>query len=79
MSAFASLLGIPIGITSTPIALKICVIKTYQSIIPKKKKKHDKIALLAKSKLNIIEVLISKALINSNISQDEFVLVNNVL
>ena len=75
----SALLGIPIGITSTPIALKICVIKNYQLIIAKKKKKHDKIALLAKSKLNIIEVLISKALINSNISQDEFVLVNNVL
>ena len=35
--------------------------------------------LLAKSKLNSIEVLISKALIDSNISHDEFVLINNVL
>ena len=35
--------------------------------------------LPAKSKLNSIEVLISKALINSNISHDEFVLRNNVL
>ena len=34
--------------------------------------------MLAKSKLNDIEVLISKALINSNISHDKFVLVNNV-
>ena len=39
----------------------------YKLII-KKKKKHDK---KAKSKLNIIEVLISKALIDSNISNDE--------
>ena len=30
----------------------------------KKKKNHDKIVLLAKSKLNSIEVLISKALID---------------
>ena len=45
----------------------------------KKKKKHDKIVLLAKSKLNSIEVLISKALIDSNISHDELVLINNVL
>ena len=37
-------------------------IKKYKSIIKKKKKKHDKIVLLAKSKLNGIEVLISKAL-----------------
>ena len=35
--------------------------------------------LQAKSKLNSIEFLISKALINSNISHDEFVLINNVL
>ena len=35
--------------------------------------------MLAKSKLNIIEVLISKALIDSVISHDEFVLINNVL
>ena len=41
-------------------------------IIKKKKKKHDKIVLLAKSELNSIEVLISNALIYSNISHDEF-------
>ena len=35
--------------------------------------------LLAKFKLNRIEVLISKALIDLNISHDEFVLINNVL
>ena len=35
--------------------------------------------LLVKSKLNRIQVLISKALIDSNISHDEFSLINNVL
>ena len=35
--------------------------------------------LLAKSKLNSIEVLISKALINLDISHDEFILINHVL
>ena len=54
-------------------------IKKYKSIIKKKKKKHEKIVLLRKDKLNIIEVLISKALIDSYISNDEFVSVNNVL
>ena len=33
--------------------------------------------MLAKSRLNSIEVLISKALIESNISHDKFVLINN--
>ena len=51
----------------------------YTSIIKKDKKKHDKIVLIAKTKLNSIKVLISKALIDSNISHDEFVLINNVL
>ena len=53
--------------------------KNYKSRIKKKKKKHDKIVLLAKTKLNTIEVLISKALIELNISRDEFASVNNVL
>ena len=38
-----------------------------------------KIVLLAKSKLNIIEVSISKAFIDSNISHDELVFINDVL
>ena len=52
ISAFSSLVGISIGITSSTIGLKICVItagsKKYKSIIKKKKKKHDEILLLAK-------------------------------
>ena len=83
ISGFTSLVIIPIGIIITPIGLKICVItveiKKYKSMIKKKRKKHDKVVLLAKSKLNNIEVLTSKALIDSNISHDEFVLINNVL
>ena len=83
ISAFASLVGIPIGITSSATRSKTCPITAritwYKSIIKKKKKKHDKVALLAKPKLRSIDVLISKALIYSNISHDEFILINNVL
>ena len=68
VSTFTSLDGIPIGITSSAIELQICAItaaiKTYKPVIKRKKKKHDKIALLAKSKLDSIKVLVSKALIN---------------
>ena len=35
--------------------------------------------MLAKSKLNSMELLISKAVIDSNISHDEFISINNVL
>ena len=81
--AFAFLLGIAIGITSSAIRLKTFAvtagIKKYKSIIKKKKKKHDEIILLPQSKLNSIEVLISKALMDSVISFDEFVLINNLV
>ena len=83
ISAFTSLIGIPIWVTSSTIELKICAItagiKKYRSIIKKKKRKHDEIVLSAKSKLKSIEVLISKALIDSVISHDEFVFINNML
>ena len=49
------------------------------TIIKKKKKKHVKIVLPGKDKLNTIEVIFSKTLINSDISHDEFVSENNVL
>ena len=69
ISAFASLVCVPVGITSSAVGIKISAItagiKKYKSIIMKKKKIHDKIGLLGKDKLNTIEVLISKALIDS--------------
>ena len=48
-------------------------------MINKKKNKNDIKELLGKSILNSIELLISKALIDSSISHDEFVLIKNVL
>ena len=48
-------------------------------MVKNKKKKHGKIVLLAKTNLNTIEILISKASIDSSISHDEFFSVNNVL
>ena len=41
--------------------------------------KTTEIVLLAKSKLNSIEVLTFEALVSSNISHDEFVLISNLL
>ena len=52
--AFASLLGIPIKITSSSIELNIFATtaetKKHKLVIKKKKKKHDKILLLPKTK-----------------------------
>ena len=81
-SAYASLLGIPIGFISSAIRLKICAIaatiKKYKLIIKKKKKKHNKTVPLAKSYLYNIGVLIFKTLIDSSISHEP-ILINNVL
>ena len=77
------MLGIPIGIKRFAIGLEICAIvegiKMYELVIKKKKKNHDKVVFLAKAKLNSIEVLNSKTLIDSVISHYEFLLINNFL
>ena len=82
MFPFLLLLLVAIRITSFLGRLNIYVItagtRKYKSIIKKKKKKNDKILSLVKSKLKSVEVVIFKALIDSNISHDEFVLINNV-
>ena len=49
------------------------MIKKLLNITRNKKKKHDQILMLAKSKLNSIETLISQALINLDISHEEFI------
>ena len=63
-----------VGIRNSAVGLKICVItaeikKSITAIINKSKK--TQLFFLTKSKLNSIEVLISKALIDSYISHDE--------
>ena len=49
------------------------IIKKLLSLTRNKKIKHDKILILAKSKLNSIETLVSQALIDMEISHEEFV------
>ena len=49
------------------------IFKKLLSTTRNKKKKHDKIFMLAKSKLNNIETLISQALIDMEISHEEYI------
>ena len=74
---FTSIIGAPIGIASASFTLIFSIttgiIKKLLSITRNKKKKHDKNLMLAGSKLNNIETLISQALINLEISHEEFV------
>ena len=72
----ASVVGVPVGIASASFTLIFSqttgIIKKLLSITGHKKKKHDKIRMLAKSKLDSIETLVSQALIDMKISQEEF-------
>ena len=72
----------PVGIASASFALIFSlttgIVKRLLSIARNKKKKHDKILMLAKSKLNSIENLVSQALIDIEISHEEFVAILKV-
>ena len=75
---FKSVVGAPVGIASASFTLIFSLTagktKKLLSITrKKKKKKHDKILILAKSKLDSIEVLTSQALINMERSHIEFI------
>ena len=74
---FTSVVGAPVGIESANFtlifSLTIGIVKKLLSTKRNKKKKHDKIFMLAKSKLNSIETLISQALIDMEISHEEFI------
>ena len=74
---FTSIVGAPFGIAGANLTLifplTTGLIKKLLNITRKKKKKYDKILILAKSKLNSIETLISQALIDMNISHKEIV------
>ena len=76
ISALASLADISKGIMRSAIGLNICAkiarIKKYKSIIKKKKKKHDEVAVLAKANLDWLKDLISSFLTDLYIKLDYF-------
>ena len=75
--SFTSIIGAPVGIASASFTLIFSlttgIAKKLLNITRKKKKKHDKTLMLAKSKLNSIKTLISQALIDMEISHEEFI------
>ena len=74
--SFGSVVGAPVGIANASFTLIFSlttgIIKKLLSITRNEKKKHDKILILAKSKLDIIETLVSQALIDMEISHEKF-------
>ena len=67
---------IPAGIASASFTLTFSlttgIIKKIIESTRKNKKKHNKIVVLAKSKLNSIETVMPQALIDLDISHEEF-------
>ena len=79
--SFTTTIGAPVGIASASFTLIFSlatgIIKRLMSITRNKKKRHDKILMLAESKFNSIEKLISQALIDLDISHKEFIRILN--
>ena len=75
--SFATPIGAPIGITSASLSLafSLCagLVKKLLKATRNKKKKHDKIVMLARGKLNSIESKISEALMSNLISHEAFI------
>ena len=75
-SSFATVIGAPVGIANARYSLAFLIstgiIKKLLKTTRNKKKKHNKIVMLARSKLNSIESKISEALINNEISHEDF-------
>ena len=76
IASYASVVGIPAGIAGSSLTLIITVgtgiSKSLLNVTKKGKKKHNKIIVLAKNKLNMIDTLLSSALNDSEISHEEF-------
>ena len=81
IALFATVIGIPVGITnaSLSLAFSLCtrLVKKLLKAIRNKKKKHNKIVMLPRSKPNSIENKISGALINNQISHEDFITIVN--
>ena len=79
--SFTRVVGAPVGIANASLTLFLSlttgIIKKLLNVTRKKRKNDDKILMLAKSKLNIIEALISQALIDMEISHQEFITILN--
>ena len=73
--SFTSVVGAPVGIASFTLIFSLTtgIVNKLLSTTRNKKKKHDKMFMLAKGKLNRIKALISQALLDMEISHEEFV------
>ena len=72
IASLATIIGIPVGIAGASLTLIFTVTTGVVKKLLNIMRKHNKIIALARSKLNIIETLISRALTDFDISHEEF-------
>ena len=81
IASFATVIGTPVekvGAGFSPaFSIFTGIVKKLLNTTRKKKKKHNKIVMLARSKLNSIESKIAEALINDEISHEDFMAIIN--
>ena len=81
IASYTSVIGTPAGIAGYSLTLIFTVgtgiSKSLLKLTKKRKKKHNKIIVLAKNKLNVIDALLSSALNDSEISHEEFINIIN--
>ena len=80
VASFPTVIGATVGMMSASFSLAFLIttgiVKKFFKTTRSKKKKHNKIVMLARSKLNSIESKISEALINNEISHEDFMIIN---
>ena len=76
IASYATVVGLPVGIAGSFLSLIFTIStgvnKSLLRVTKKRRKKHNKIIALAKSKFNTIDTLLSSALNDSKISHEEF-------
>ena len=75
IASFATLIGAPAGIIGASCGFTFLITSGFVKEFLKtrnKKKKHNRIVMIARSKLNSIESKISKALMDNEISHEDF-------
>ena len=81
IASFATVIGAPVGMMSASCSLAFSIttgfVKKFLKTIRNKKKKHNKIVMLARSKLNNIESKISEVLANNEICHEDVMIIIN--
>ena len=81
IGSFATAIGAPVEIMSASCSLAFSIttgfVKKFLTTIRNEQKKHNKIVVLARSKLNSIESKMSEALINNEVGHGDFMTIFN--